>query len=79
MKVFERIGQTDVTRSASTIIAIIEANGPLAITEVYGKLCRSLSIGDFDSALKSAIGAGRIRVTQGPNGQLISLVAKSSG
>lgn len=59
-KVFARIGQTESTRGAATIVSIVEQAGKISKAELYRHLFRSMSYKDYDTALTSAIQAGKI-------------------
>jgi hypothetical protein len=59
-KVFARIGQTEQTRGAATIVSIIEQAGRISKRELYSHLFRTMSFRDYETALMSAVQAGHV-------------------
>lgn len=72
-KVFSKIGQTEVTKGASTIVSITQRAGKIDKAELYKELFRTMSYQDFSNALTSAINAGLVRLDQ--HGSIIYVVA----
>jgi len=76
-KVFSRIGQTEITKGTFDIIDIVTNARAISVKEVFGKVFRTLSYQDFQSALSSAQQAGYIKQEQrGPEMFLIALKEK---
>lgn len=63
------VGQTNITRVASDILATLAKTGPLPRKELYRRaFFRSMSIREYSEALGSASGAGFLTIGQGENG-----------
>lgn len=76
-KVFERIGQTDITRGAHDLVSIVTAAGQISIKDCYAKLFKTLSYKDFEVAVSSAINAGHMKMQQ--QGTTILLISLKGG
>lgn len=76
-KVFNRIGQTEITKGAGDIVGIVHAAGRIEQTDLYRRLFRTMSYKDFSDALNSAIGAGHIKLMQ--EGAKVFVIANGGG
>lgn len=77
-RVFSKMGQNEVTRLAGMLIEILEADGKMAMQDLYKKVFRIASYNEFTDALQSCINAGHVQsVTQG-NVPYISLKKPST-
>ena len=63
-KVFSRIGQSDITRGASSIVQIVQRHKRIDKADLYKELFRTMSYQDFSTALVSAQNAGLVTVKQ---------------
>jgi hypothetical protein len=63
-QVYQRIGQTEITRGSLSLVEIVRKHGKISRTDLYKHLFRTLSYRDFEIALISAINAGHIRQIQ---------------
>lgn len=70
-KVFAKIGQTDITRSAGSLVEIVTAAGQLPRSTLYRQMFRYTSAADFELALKGAIMAGHVEQVQHGNDLII--------
>jgi hypothetical protein len=59
-RIYQRIGQNEVTKGSLKLVEIVRAAGSIDRTELYKQLFKSLSYRDFELALISAINAGHI-------------------
>jgi hypothetical protein len=62
--IYQRIGQTEITRGSSQILEIVNRAGSIERTDLYKRLFRTMSFRDFEMALTGAIQAGHIIQTQ---------------
>lgn len=62
-KVFQRIGQTEITRVVSDIIQILKRFDRVSLSELYQKFVTTMSYEDFKRALESAQAAGLCSLT----------------
>ena len=74
-RVFQRIGQTPVTRGAGDLRDILNACGPTTKSELFRKVFRTLSYNDFQEALLACVSAGYAEQMQKGDDFLISPVA----
>lgn len=71
-KVFNRIGQSDITRVASDLAELIQKFGPMNQTALYQKVVRFASFEEFQDALNANMQAGYLKRTTSSDGVLIS-------
>jgi hypothetical protein len=69
--IYQRIGQTEITRGSSQILEIVARAQAIERSELYKKLFRTMSYRDFELALMGAIQAGHITQTQVGNDFMI--------
>lgn len=69
--IYQRIGQTEITRGSSQILEIVARAQSIERSELYKRLFRTMSYRDFELALMGAIQAGHITQTQVGNDFLI--------
>lgn len=60
-QVFSRIGQTEITRGSSEIVALVGAKPGITQAELFRALFRTLSYKDFTEALNGAINSQQVR------------------
>lgn len=70
-RIYQRIGQNEVTKGSLKLVEIVRAAGSIDRTELYKQLFKSLSYRDFEMALISAINAGHISQQQQGNSFLL--------
>lgn len=63
-RVFQRIGQTPVTRGAGDIRDIVHACGSISKSDLFRKVFRTLSYDDFSAALTACVSANYISQMQ---------------
>lgn len=63
-KVFSRIGQSEITRGAATIVQMVQRSKRIDKTDLYKELFRTMSYQDFNTALTSAVNAGMVMLKQ---------------
>lgn len=73
-KVFERIGQNDVTRGMGELVDIVRKHNSIESAQLYRLLFRTMSYQDYTSALLSAKAAGHVAISQGASDQLITAI-----
>lgn len=66
-KVFSKIGQSDITRGSSNIVAAVEASPGITQQDLFKQFFRTLSYKDFTEAITGAINSGQIRTVQKGN------------
>jgi len=72
-KVFLRIGQTEITRVVTDILAITMKFDRISLSALFQKFVTTMSYKDFKEALEGAVGAGLVRM-QG-NGTDVYIIA----
>jgi len=63
-RVFERIGQNEVTKGMSELVDCARKNGPITEAALYRLMFRTMSYQDFTQALKSGAQAGHLQLSQ---------------
>lgn len=75
-QVYQRIGQTDITRGSFALVEAVKRVGRIARTELYKQMFRTLSYRDFEMAMISAINAGHIRQIQQGSDFILEAIRK---
>jgi hypothetical protein len=76
-RVFDRIGMTDETRGAGLLVSYAQkANGGLLSDTLYSLLFRDMSYNDYESALNSAIKAGKVELLPSAKGFVVKATGK---
>lgn len=66
-KIYQRIGQTDVTKGALDLVEIVQRVGSINRSDLYRLLFKSLTYKDFDVSLASAVQAGHVKLVNRNN------------
>lgn len=69
--VFNRIGLTDTSKYAVTIVDFVRASGGIEKTELYRHMFRSMTYKEFEDSLNSAVHAGYLFLRQEADGNLM--------
>lgn len=76
-RVFDRIGMTSETRGAGLLVARAKlANGGILSNELFHDLFREMSYDDYESALKSAVAAGKVVLLPSEKGFVVKATGK---
>lgn len=73
-QIYSRIGQNDLTKGAHQIVEIVRKRNKIARKDLYALLFRTLAYKDFEAALMSAIGAGKVKQAQIGNDVFVEAV-----
>lgn len=73
-RVFETIGQSDITRNMSQLVRIVQIKKRISQTELYRQLFHTMPAKEYAAAIESAMKAGYIRLEDGRDGiHIVSL------
>lgn len=76
-RVFNVVGQTNISKAALKIIDMLELNGPMSRRELYRRgFFRTISIKDFMEAMASALVAGIVQQVGSRDDPMISIVQR---
>lgn len=72
-RVFSRIGQNQITKGIGDLVDFVIAEGAIPRTELYRKMARYVTWGDFLKILESAVEAQYVKIKQQGNDLLITV------